>query len=61
MEIVKTNHVTDPGRYVNTGKQFFVENIQAEVDKINPTNDVGVPVARKSAILCGVIPDNDGI
>ena len=56
-ELVQEKEFTSTGR----GKYSFLQLVKEVVDELNSRTIGDINLARKSLILCGSIPDEDGV
>ena len=49
------------GRLVNRGKDYYLTLFKGCVEELNSRMSVGINIARKSMVTCGLIPDVDGV
>ena len=60
-EQVQESELTPTGRIRNPGKYFFLQLVKEVVDELNSRTVGNITLARKSLILFGLIPDEDGM
>lgn len=59
-ERARNGEFTDTGRIVNPGKHFMLELVKQVIDRLNDRVIDGISLARRSMIMCGLLPDVTG-
>ena len=59
--LVQESDLTSLGCIRNPGKYFFLQLVKEVVDELNSRTIGNITLARKSLIMCGLIPDEDGV
>jgi len=60
-ELCLENNQTDTGRLPNPGKRFYLELVKDFIDELNERMTGEIKNAQKAMIMCGFVPDSDGI
>ena len=60
-ELVLASEFTSTGRISNPGKYLFLQLIKEVVDELNSRTVGNITLARKSLIMCGLIPADHGV
>lgn len=60
-ELVCEGEYTNTGRVRNPGKYFFLRLVKEIVDELNGRTEHGMSLARRSLMICGLIPGLNGV
>ena len=60
-ELVEADEFTSTGCIRDPGKYFFLQLVKEVVDELNSRTIGKLTLARKSSIMCGFIPSENGV
>ena len=61
VQLIQTNDCTNTGRVRNPGKSYYLEVIKEFIEELNNRTHGHISMARKSMMMCELIPDVDGV
>ncbi len=60
-ELAANEDYTNSGRSRNPGKHFYLQQVRNIVEDLNSRTIDGLSLAKKSTIVCGLIPGENGL